>query len=58
MDIPALSMALAQTNLQSDIGIAMLGKALDVSRDLGDGLADMLEQSVTPYLGGSIDISL
>ena len=64
MDIPALSMAMAQTNLKSDIGVAMLSKALDAGTSLGEGMVDMmdasaaLEHSVTPYLGSNIDISL
>lgn len=58
MDIPALSMAMAQTNVQSDIGVAVLSKSLDTFQDIGDGLTKMMEQSVTPYLGGNIDISL
>lgn len=58
MDIPALSMAMAQTQLQTDIGTAVLSKSLDMSENVGDGIAKILEQSVTPYLGGSIDIAV
>lgn len=63
MDIAALSMALAQTKLQNDVGTAMLAKSLDMSDTLGDNMAAMLdsaamENSVTPYLGSSIDISV
>lgn len=58
MDIPALSMALSQNRVQSDVGVAMLSKSLDTFQDVGDGLTKMMEQSVTPYLGGNIDISL
>lgn len=63
MDIPALSMAMAQTNLQTDIGVAMLGKAIDLGASLGEGMVEMIdsaamERSVTPYLGGNIDVSI
>lgn len=63
MDIPALSMAMAQTNLQTDIGIAMLDKAIDLGDTLSEGMVEMIdaaamERSVTPYLGGSIDVSV
>ena len=63
MDIPALSMAMAQTNLQTDIGVAMLDKAIDLGDSLGEGMVEMIdaaamERSVTPYLGGNIDISV
>lgn len=61
MDIPALSMALSQINLQSDFGVAMLSKSLDLGETLGEGMVSMLdaaamERSVTPYIGGNIDL--
>lgn len=63
MDIPGLSMALAQTDVMSKVGIAMLDKAIDLGDSLGDGLVQMIdaaamERSVTPYIGGNIDISI
>ncbi|NLL78570.1 MAG: putative motility protein [Clostridiales bacterium] len=63
MDIPALSMVMAQSNLQTDIGIAMLDKAIDLGDSLGEGMVAMIdsaamERSVTPYLGANIDISV
>lgn len=63
MDIPALSMAMAQVNLQTDIGVAMLDKAIDLGASLGEGMVEMIdsaamERSVTPYLGGNIDVSV
>ncbi|MCI9427306.1 MAG: putative motility protein [Eubacterium sp.] len=63
MDIPGLSMALAQTKAQSDFSVAMLSKAMDLGEMLGEGMVDMIdsaamEHSVTPYLGGNIDISV
>lgn len=63
MDIPGLSMAMAQTNLQTDVGVAMLGKAIDLGDSLGEGMVEMIdaaamERSVTPYLGGNIDVSV
>lgn len=61
MDISGLSVALAQVNVQNDVSVAMLGKAMDVSETLGEGMVEMLdsaamEQSVRPYLGGNIDL--
>lgn len=58
MDIPALSMAMAQTNLQTDFGVAMLSKSLDSLQDTGSDLAKMMELSVNPDLGANIDISV
>ncbi len=63
MDIAALSMSLAKSQLNTDFGVAMLSKSLDVSASLGDSLVDMMErsvmeQSVTPHLGSNIDFSV
>ena len=63
MDIPALSMAMAQYNINSQVGVAMLGKSLDMSAAMGDALTSMIdrsamERSVTPQLGANIDISI
>lgn len=61
MDIPGLSMALSQTKVQGDFSVMMLGKAMDLNETLGAGMVEMLdsaamENSVTPYIGGNIDI--
>ena len=63
MDIPGLSIALSQVKVQGDLGIAVLSKAMDFSEELGEGMVEMLdsaamERSVTPYLGGNIDLSV
>lgn len=58
MDIASLSTALSMTQLNNDIGILMLGKQLDAAETMGDSMIKLMEQSVTPHLGGNIDISL
>lgn len=58
MDIAALSMAMAQDRVMTDVGTAMLSKAIDQGQETGDTLTKMMEQSVNPNLGGNIDISL
>lgn len=63
MDIASISMTMAQTDLQSQVGIAMLDKTLNLADTLGSELVSMLEasameHSVTPYIGGNIDISV
>ncbi len=63
MDIPALSMAMATSQLQTNVGIAMLSKTLDLNQVLGDNLTDMIdaaamERSVYPAIGGNIDLSV
>lgn len=62
MDIAALSMSMAQTNLMNSVGIAMLDKSLDLTADLGENLTAMIDQSmelsVNPHIGANIDISI
>jgi len=63
MDIPALSMSMAQYNINSQVSVAMLGKSLDMSAAMGDALTSMIdrsamEHSVTPQLGTTIDLSI
>lgn len=61
MDIPALSMVLAQTKSLGDIGTAVLSKSLDTAREQGGALAAMIdsaamERSVNPAVGGQFDM--
>lgn len=58
MDISGLSISMAQANVTSDFGIAMLDKSLDTLEDTGNGFIKMMEQSVAPNLGANIDVSL
>lgn len=63
MDIAAVSMALSQVNLSSQVGIAVLDKAMETNEDLGNGLVQMInsaemEQSVNPNLGGNFDVRI
>lgn len=56
MDIAALSTSMALTDIQSQVGVAMLSKGLDTVEVLGDSMIKMMENSVAPHLGGNIDI--
>lgn len=58
MDIAALSMAMAQDRVMTDIGTALLSKAIDQGQQTGDALTQMMELSVNPEIGGNIDISV
>lgn len=63
MDIAGLSMNMAMMDVQSQVGIKMLSKAIDLGEDLGAGIVDMvdaaaMERSVNPAVGGNIDIRL
>ncbi|MBQ7635751.1 MAG: YjfB family protein [Lachnospiraceae bacterium] len=58
MDIAAMSMSLNQINTSSDIGVAMLSKALDTQETMGAEMVKMMEQSVNPHIGANIDVSV
>lgn len=55
MDIAQLSMDMSTQNILSDVSVAVLKNSLDTMEDLGNGMAKMMESSVTPYLGQNID---
>ena len=63
MDIPALSMAMAASQTQVDVSVALASKVKDVTEQSGADLIKMMdtavamEQSVTPHIGGNIDVS-
>ncbi len=61
MDIAGLSMSMAVGKTQSQVGIAMLDKAMDTNQALGEGLVEMIdaaamERSVNPDVGANIDM--
>ncbi|MCR5279544.1 MAG: YjfB family protein [Lachnospiraceae bacterium] len=63
MDIAGVSMALAQINTKTDVGTALLSKAMDNNESMAAGLIDMIdrsamERSVNPAIGGNIDYSV
>ena len=58
MDIAALSMSLASADLQTQIETAVMQLSMDTVEQVSDGMKQMMEQSVTPYIGGNIDISV
>lgn len=58
MDIAALSMGLSQMKLANEVGVSVLKMAMDTSQGQADNLTQMMEQSVNPNIGGSIDIKL
>ena len=60
MDIPAVSMALAQNKVMNDFGVAMLSKSLDNMESAGAAMVNTIETapapSLDPNLGNNIDI--
>ncbi len=62
MDIPGLSMNMAQIDLSTKVGTAVLSKVMDSAETSGDALVGMMNQamelSVNPNIGSNIDISV
>ena len=63
MDIAGLSMDMAMMDVKSQVGIKMLSKAIDLGKDLGADMVQMMdaaamELSVNPAVGGNVDIRL
>ena len=65
MDMGLVQMAVNFKNsmTMADVSTAVLAKALDTNRDLGQGMVEMLdsaalERSVNPSVGANIDISV
>ena len=61
MNIPALSMALSNVKTASEVGTAVLGKALDQNEIQGAGIVNMIasvptETSVNPAVGSNLDM--
>ncbi|UVI30829.1 YjfB family protein [Paenibacillus spongiae] len=56
--IGAMASGMAMANLKQAAGIAVLGKSLDNLQLQGQMLAQLMEQSVQPHLGGNVDIRL
>lgn len=63
MDIAGVSMALAEISTQSQVGTAVLSKAMDTNETLGAGLVQMIdaaamERSVNPNVGANFDMRI
>ncbi len=63
MDIARLSMSMASGRLQTDVGMAVLGKAMDTQEAQGQAVVELIdsaamERSVTPQLGANIDLRI
>ena len=58
MDIPALSIAMSMDKVNTEWGMAMMEKSLETAETVSADLTKMMESSVTPNLGQSIDVRL
>ena len=60
MNIPELSTKLANMNLQNQVGVAVLSKALDSTEQSGTSLINMMDRSmelsVNPNIGSNFDM--
>lgn len=65
MDIAALSMGLSQMKVAQEASVSVLKMAMDTAKvqsvdmvQLIESSTKAMESSVSPYIGGNIDISL
>ncbi|WP_110942986.1 YjfB family protein [Inediibacterium massiliense] len=58
MDIAALSMGLSQMKVAQQSSVSVMKMAMDTSKEQMSDLTKMMEQSVNPHIGGSIDLKL
>lgn len=61
MDIASVSMALANTNALTQVGVAVLDKTMESTEVLGQGIMKMMdaaamERSVNPAVGSNFDM--
>lgn len=60
MNIPELSTAMANVNLQNQVGVAVLSKALDSTEQSGSSLINMMDRSMelsaNPNIGSNFDM--
>lgn len=54
-DIALSAMPSISTDVPSDIAVAMLGKQLDLTQEMGADMVKAMELSVNPNIGGNFD---
>lgn len=58
MDIAALSVVMANSSVKGQAGMLVAKQQMEAMKNQGTELVDMIEKSVTPNKGQSIDIKL
>lgn len=63
MDIAGLATSMSQMDLLQKVGIAVLDKQLDMSREVGAELMEIMDSaameiSVNPAVGGNFDVRI
>lgn len=56
--LSAVQTAGSPSSLTGAVSLKMLGNTLDMNEQMNDSMVKMMENSVTPYLGGNTDISV
>lgn len=56
MDIAAMSVAMAQTNVMQQAQVATMKNAMDVAQTQMQGVVDMMEKATAPSFGHNFDI--
>ena len=55
LDITRYAVMSAQNTAMEGVGIAMMKNALDMQKEMGAAITQMMEQSVNPNLGANVD---
>lgn len=58
MDIPALSMAMANSQVRADASCQVLKLSMEQTEQVGEQMIKMMELSVNPELGSNLDVKL
>lgn len=65
MDFATIDLALGSlqsydsiSSIPAAVSMKMLDVSMDQSQEMGDAMVKMMENSVYPYLGGNIDVSV
>lgn len=56
MDIAALSTAMSQASLATQVQTALVSKAMDITETASQTMIQAMERSVQPHLGGNFDV--
>ncbi|MCT4605050.1 MAG: YjfB family protein [Marinisporobacter sp.] len=58
MDINAMSTVISQGKIKQQAALSVMKIAMDTATQQTNDLKKMMEQSITPHVGGNIDVQL
>ena len=58
MDIAAMSTVMSQMKVQQEASISVMKMAMDTAKQNTSDMVKTMEMSVSPHLGGNIDMKL